>query len=57
MNLQPSVIFLFPSPIFSRYPLLCEAESKGDFTGNPPEWEVDMTVRKEDKAAPAVPLK
>lgn len=42
--------------LHSRYPLFCEAESKGDFTGNPPEWEVDMTVRKKDKAAPAVPL-
>ncbi|XP_057635581.1 putative oocyte-secreted protein 1 homolog [Chionomys nivalis] len=42
--------------LHSRYPLFCEAESRGDFTGNPPEWEVDMTVRKNDKAAPAVPL-
>ncbi|XP_006997914.1 oocyte-secreted protein 1-like isoform X2 [Peromyscus maniculatus bairdii] len=39
----------------SRYPLFCEAESKGDFTGNPPEWEVDMTMRRNEQAAPAVP--
>lgn len=42
--------------LHSKYPLFCEAESRGDFTGNPPEWEVDMTTRKSDRAAPAVPL-
>ena len=50
-------ISLSPVPIFSRYPLSCEAESRGDFTDNPPEWEVDMTTRRNDQAAPAVPLK
>nr|XP_048286470.1 putative oocyte-secreted protein 1 homolog [Myodes glareolus] len=42
--------------LHSRYPLSCEAESRGDFTDNPPEWEVDMTTRRNDQAAPAVPL-
>ncbi|XP_027262455.2 oocyte-secreted protein 1 isoform X2 [Cricetulus griseus] len=37
--------------LHSRYPLLCEAEIRGDFTGNPPEWEVDMTT----KSVPEVP--
>ncbi|XP_052616168.1 putative oocyte-secreted protein 1 homolog [Peromyscus californicus insignis] len=39
----------------SRYPLFCEAESKGDFTGNPPAWEVDMTMPRNEQPAPAVP--
>ncbi|XP_021081354.1 oocyte-secreted protein 1 isoform X2 [Mesocricetus auratus] len=38
--------------LHSRYPLLCEAEIRGDFTGNPPEWELDMRTQ----AIPEVPL-
>ncbi|EDM12887.1 rCG47634 [Rattus norvegicus] len=41
--------------LHSRYPLFCEAESRGDFTGNPPEWAVDMRVRRDDQAVPTVP--
>ncbi|CAO2640563.1 Oocyte-secreted protein 1 [Lemmus lemmus] len=42
--------------LHSRYPLFCEAESRGDFTGNPAEWEVDMTTRRNEQAAPPMPL-
>ncbi|GAB1302216.1 High affinity immunoglobulin epsilon receptor subunit beta [Apodemus speciosus] len=36
-------------------PLFCDAESRGDFTGNPPEWEVDMRVRRNEQAVLTVP--
>ncbi|XP_055470175.1 putative oocyte-secreted protein 1 homolog [Psammomys obesus] len=35
----------------SRYPLICDAECSGDFTGNPPAWEVDMTIPRHQQAA------
>ncbi|CAH6793777.1 oocyte-secreted protein 1 [Phodopus roborovskii] len=41
--------------LHSRYPLLCEAEIGGDFTGNPPEWVLDMRIHRNKQAAPAVP--
>ncbi|XP_034352563.1 oocyte-secreted protein 1-like [Arvicanthis niloticus] len=41
--------------LHSRSPLFCEAESRGDFTGDPPEWEVDMTVRRNERAVPTMP--
>uniref|UniRef100_A0A8C6RK86 Oocyte secreted protein 1 n=1 Tax=Nannospalax galili TaxID=1026970 RepID=A0A8C6RK86_NANGA len=42
--------------LHSRYPLICEAECRGNFTGNPPEWTVDMTTQRTrcNEAAPSV---
>ncbi|XP_021007132.1 oocyte-secreted protein 1 [Mus caroli] len=39
----------------SQSPHVCEAESRGDFTGDPPEWTVDMRARRDEQTVTTVP--